>query len=160
MNKKKVIAWTLLLLWMTMIYVFSDMEGSLSLKLSNKIIVKSAEIKDEITHKDTSQMTEHEKDKSNQSLIKKYNYPIRKSAHIFEYLILSLIMYNLLTQYNVDRKHKYIYSILFCFLYACSDEFHQLFKNRTSKFTDVLIDTFGSTLGQAFVMVKFLINNK
>ena len=37
--------------------------------------------------------------------------------------------------------------MLFCFFYACTDEFHQLFvENRGSSFLDVLLDYTGSLL--------------
>jgi VanZ family protein len=39
------------------------------------------------------------------------------------------------------------YSLLICYLYALSDEFHQLFViGRSGEFKDVIIDTLGSIL--------------
>ena len=54
-------------------------------------------------------------------------------------------MYLLFNSYGV--KKILFYSILFCFIYACSDEIHQLFLDgRTAKVLDVCIDTCGSSL--------------
>ena len=37
--------------------------------------------------------------------------------------------------------------LVLCFLYACSDEFHQLFvPDRAGLFTDVLVDTAGAVI--------------
>ncbi|MBQ3466792.1 MAG: VanZ family protein, partial [Oscillospiraceae bacterium] len=42
----------------------------------------------------------------------------------------------------------FLTGLLFCFLYACSDEFHQLFvPGRAGMFSDVLIDTVGVLFG-------------
>ena len=44
-----------------------------------------------------------------------------------------------------NNKKLILYSMLICFLYACTDEFHQLFVyGRSAEIKDVLIDSFGS----------------
>lgn len=43
---------------------------------------------------------------------------------------------------------KSCFVILFCFIYACTDEFHQYFiSGRSSQFSDVIIDTGGALAG-------------
>ena len=45
----------------------------------------------------------------------------------------------------------FIFALSICFIYACTDEYHQTFvSGRTGQFTDSLIDTFGGTLGCLF----------
>jgi VanZ family protein len=62
------------------------------------------------------------------------------------YFILGVIVYLFLNKLGVS--HKIIFTILICFAYACSDEFHQMFVDeRTAKILDVFIDTIGSTCG-------------
>jgi hypothetical protein len=49
-------------------------------------------------------------------------------------------------------------SILFSFLYACTDELHQIFvPGRSAQFRDVLIDTLGASFGIAitYLTIKF-----
>ena len=46
--------------------------------------------------------------------------------------------------------------LLICFLYACTDEFHQLFRERTSSFIDVLIDTSGGLIAVLIIKLKDL----
>ena len=54
-----------------------------------------------------------------------------------------------------------IIPIVVAFVYACSDEFHQLFiDGRSSEFTDVLIDTCGAILGVLIINLIFKIIKK
>lgn len=76
---------------------------------------------------------------------KKYSHPVRKMAHFTVYLILGLFVFNFFKLFNINVV---ACSILICFLYACSDEFHQMFvMGRSGEFLDVLIDTTGSFIG-------------
>ncbi|MDE5977751.1 MAG: VanZ family protein [Turicibacter sp.] len=71
---------------------------------------------------------------------------IRKTAHFSEYFILYLLSVNVLLEYLTVKKSIYS-ALIFVFLYACTDEFHQLFvPDRVCAFTDVLIDTSGGAL--------------
>lgn len=72
---------------------------------------------------------------------------LRKGAHITEYVILCI---SLLAAFFCSQRRKtgrpwIVLGIVF--LYACSDEFHQLFvAGRSGKFTDVLIDCIGAAV--------------
>lgn len=69
---------------------------------------------------------------------------IRKAAHMSEYAILALLTYYALTKIAFNKKIIFQITFLISFLYACSDEFHQLFiSGRSGQFTDVLIDSAG-----------------
>ena len=75
------------------------------------------------------------------------NFIIRKSGHFLEYFILAVFIYNALKEF-IDKKYIIILTIFFVFLYACSDEIHQLFVvGREGKFSDVIIDTLGGVAG-------------
>lgn len=77
---------------------------------------------------------------------------IRKSAHFLEYMILCILSINVINKYNKSNKAVFIYSLILVFLYACTDEFHQLFiQGRAGKFADVCIDSLGGIFG--FVLV-------
>ncbi len=79
---------------------------------------------------------------------------IRKSAHFFEYLILGILVYNLIKNYKINNH--LILSIIICFLYASSDEFHQLFvPGRSCQILDILIDTIGSFTG-IIILKRFI----
>lgn len=71
------------------------------------------------------------------------NFIVRKSAHFIEYMILAILAYNVFDLY-LNRNRSMLITIILVFLYACSDEFHQLFiQGREGTFRDVIIDTLG-----------------
>ncbi|MDU2149173.1 MAG: VanZ family protein [Paeniclostridium sordellii] len=82
---------------------------------------------------------------------------IRKSAHMFLYFMLAILIYMVFK--NINNIKVYIYSLTGCFIYACTDEIHQLFiTGRSGEFKDVLVDTLGATIGLliVFIMNKIL----
>ncbi len=77
---------------------------------------------------------------------------IRKAAHTFEFFCLALASQSFFSELLLDRAHRraaaYSGAALWCFLYACSDEWHQLYvPGRAGQFRDVLIDCAGSAIG-------------
>lgn len=134
---KKYILLVLLILWMGLIFAFSNREGATSSKDSHSIVRVTIGNIYKIFNRDAS---EEEIDK----VIDRWENPVRKLAHFTEYFILGILMFFTLKEFGI--KNIYI-AILLCFLYACSDEIHQLFVPlRNGNFKDVLIDTSGSVL--------------
>lgn len=85
------------------------------------------------------------------------NFVVRKCAHFSEYFIFYLFLYNLYKE-NFPKKKALFLSLLSVFLYACTDEFHQLFvPGREARVRDVLIDTSGGTLA---MIICYFINLK
>lgn len=85
---------------------------------------------------------------------------IRKAAHVVAYAILSFLM--LFALWKTAKMKKWltmVITLLGSFLYACSDELHQMYTgDRTPKFTDVMIDTIGVMIGIiAFVFLQLTI---
>lgn len=75
---------------------------------------------------------------------------VRKTAHFTEYAILGALFYLNFIQFPRLNRHfkKILLPILFSFLYACTDEIHQIFvPGRSAQFRDVLIDTLGASFG-------------
>ena len=69
---------------------------------------------------------------------------IRKLAHMSEYAILALFTYYALIKIAFNKRIIFQITFLISFLYACSDEFHQLFiSGRSGQFTDIIIDSTG-----------------
>lgn len=93
---------------------------------------------------------------------------IRSLAHIFLYMLLGLtgfcFMKSLLALKGKRRKRDLIYgalgALVISFLYACLDEFHQMFVDgRTSTFRDVGYDAVGFSSAIAVAaLVAFLID--
>ncbi|MGZ7445240.1 VanZ family protein [Paenibacillus sp. TH7-28] len=71
---------------------------------------------------------------------------IRKSAHFSCYGLLGLLLMYALK--SGGRPRRLLITVLISFLYACSDELHQMLTpGRTALFQDVLIDTAGAICG-------------
>ena len=133
---KKIIKYILLVLWMSLIFWFSNQSGVDSSETSGSIVMMIVSFLEKI-----SGLT------INDSVISIMCFLIRKLAHFTLYFILGLISILILNEYNLSIKHKIIYATMFCLIYACSDEIHQLFvPNREGKLLDVGIDMLGGFL--------------
>ena len=143
---RKVIKIILVLLWMVMIFLLSNEEAVKSSKKSDGLIIKSVEL---FTGKSLS-------DQEKEKVLKYLVFPVRKCAHLSLYLILGILVISLLREYMVINTKLVLLSLLICFLYACSDEIHQLFvPGRSGEVRDVLIDTLGACLGVSFYYLVF-----
>ena len=134
-NKRKIIYWNLLIVWMIIICVMSNQPATISdsqsigvLELFSKVGININGIFGELA-----------------------NFVVRKCAHFLEYMILALLAFNVIKLY-FNIKQVVILTIVFVFLYACSDEIHQLFVlGREGAIRDVIIDTCG---GIVLVLIK------
>lgn len=73
---------------------------------------------------------------------------IRKLAHFSVYTLVGFLIMSLVSTYKLALKKRIIISMVSGFLYACSDEIHQLFvSGRSGEIRDILIDTSGVLLG-------------
>jgi len=74
-------------------------------------------------------------------------FAIKKSAHVIEYAIFTILMYRALKESGVEKKEAGVYSIIMAVLYGISDEFHQSFTpGRDPRIRDIIFDTIGSLL--------------
>lgn len=139
MVNKKYFNIFLVILWMVFIFIMSSLEGDASNAKSYFIVdmFKNIGLVNNIGAEEA------------------LNFIIRKNGHFLEYLILVILIYRALKEY-IDKKYIVILSIFFVFIYACSDEIHQLFVvGREGKFSDVIIDTLGGVAGMLlYKMIK------
>ncbi|RDY28680.1 hypothetical protein CHL78_003850 [Romboutsia weinsteinii] len=138
LNKKTIILIAIVLLWMGVIYNYSDKNGKES-KLSSDRVIKAVEVvgKTSLADKKNSKMTDI-----------RYIRLVRKSAHIMSYLILAVLVF--MASYEIKKSiNKSIwYSFIISTLYAMSDEYHQYFvPGRSASIKDVGIDMIGIILG-------------
>ena len=127
--KKITIKIILVIIWMIVIFCFSNQEATDSSKLSDGFIKNTIS---RVIHDDS------------ESAIKKFVKPVRKSAHFCVYLILGLLVMNC---FNINKKY-ILYSVIICMLYSISDEVHQIFvPGRSCELLDIFIDTCGSFIG-------------
>lgn len=131
---KKIIYFIPAFIWMIVIFLESSMTGTLSSNQSNVIVdfvysVLSIPLK----YQDT------------------VSFIVRKCAHISEFTILTLLLFYGLHKNNYHFK----FAFLIAFLYACLDEFHQLFiDGRAGQIQDVLIDSIGILI--AMIIIYFI----
>lgn len=148
---RKIIFGILIVSWMIIIFLFSNQNGDLSASKSQKIVnmIIKIFVKDFDSYFSIRQ----------KELLSKLSFLIRKCAHMTEYAILALLVFFFLT--DSLKLFRYIIPIIICFIYACSDEFHQSFVGgRGPSFKDVLIDTLGSILIIVCLFVFFFIRKK
>ncbi|MDO5039815.1 VanZ family protein [Clostridium sp.] len=136
---KRILSWILVIAWMIFIFYMSNQPANISNEQSDFVLNLIKNLGIDI----------------NNIYIDLAITIIRKGAHFSEYLILSLLYFNLLRFY-INKNKALVLSIILCFLYASTDEFHQLFvEGRAGRFTDVLIDTSGAFTASILV---FLVN--
>ncbi len=144
MKKIKIV---LIIIWMIVIFLLSNQPGDESSKLSNSLIDKTIVRVYEVFN---GRLNNLEK----RLIIEEYSYKVRKVAHFTEYFILGVLVYIYLIESYGSIK-SLLLTVLICFVYAVTDEFHQLFINdRAFSPVDILIDTSGSLVSSTILLVK------
>lgn len=152
LQKSRIIAVILLVIWAAVIFVMSAQPAKESSRLSGGIVTKVISVvcydfKDLSAERQTS-------------ITDTVTFIVRKTAHFLEYFILGLLAF---VTANTFRKYKFFVRTLsaaaFCVLYAVSDEIHQYFvPGRACRFGDICIDTAGSIL--AIVLLASIVTIK
>ena len=142
--KFKIISTSLIIIFIAIIFMFSNQDGTESKKTSDNFTRSVISIESKVTGK---KYTEKQIKKKIFDSRKK----IRKTAHFTLYFILGVCAYFTLKSYGVSNKIL-IYSILLCLGLAIFDEIHQLFSgDRSFKIFDIFIDTCGSSLSNLII---------
>jgi VanZ family protein len=87
-----------------------------------------------------------------QTRIEDIHHVIRKCGHLTEYAVLALLLWRAVRRPKKNDPRPWNWqeaglALSLVFLYAASDEFHQIFvPTRTARVSDVLIDTTGGAL--------------
>ena len=148
MNKKTFISFTFLFLWLLLIFYFSSQVADDSNELSHGIMNNIIKFIEGLFPNSTF-------DFSN------LNFYIRKSAHFITYLVLGVLTINAFSNLGLLRYRLFSYSLLFCVLYAASDEFHQSFvPGRSGQGSDVLLDSVGALVGILIYLLFWIKLNK
>ncbi|MGN1133514.1 MAG: VanZ family protein [Oscillospiraceae bacterium] len=141
---KRVILIGLVIIWCAVIFMFSADNSDESSEKSQSIVNTICEML--IPEYDDFTGAERAK------VVDKLEFWVRKTAHFTEYAVLGALCAAAL--YGFKNKFRYPISVGFSFLYACSDEIHQLFvSGRTGQFRDVIIDTSGAVAGALIVFL-------
>ena len=133
---RKIVLTILTILWMVTIFMFSNQKSYDSTNKSQSFVRSTIVNVYKLFDRNAS-------DEKLESIVETFDVPVRKCAHFLEYFILGVLVFFTLNSYGI--KNKYI-MIMLCFLYASSDEIHQLFVlGRSGSLIDVLLDTLGSS---------------
>lgn len=144
---KRIIKFILIVLWMLIIFIFSSDNSLESTKKSNSVITTVAEV---ILRRS---LTPNEKE----TYIDKFVVITRKGAHFTVYLILGILLLNFIKEFKPINYKSIFIAISLAFLYASTDEFHQLFvPGRSGEVKDILIDTIGASTG---CFIFYIIHN-
>lgn len=137
---KKYIIIICIILFIGVIYVFSNFKGEDSDKQSIGLLENTIGRIASIIDKD---ITEEEKTE----LYLKLNYPLRKIAHICEFFILSFLLCMLFHSFKFSMNKVILFTFIGSFIIACGDEIHQLFvPSRYGSIFDVFVDSIGIIL--------------
>lgn len=144
------ISWTVVVLYLALIFYFSSQDGTESHKVSAGLLQYLKVL--------ALVLPEYVQNYLIKYLINgngNLEFLLRKVAHFTEYFILSFIFYRAMIVSGSRIKKSIIVTVIFCFLYAVSDEIHQLFvPGRVFAVRDIIIDTSGALLGMAIVGLK------
>lgn len=144
MNKVKIlriVTAVLIIIDMAAIFLFSAQQAQQSESTSSSVITAAVKI----IHRDFDSWSQQDKDRT----VEAYQKLVRKLAHMAEYAVLGALSCAFALTFKRYRLATILCAV-FCFLYASSDELHQLFvPGRSGQLSDVLIDTLGSVLGIA-----------
>lgn len=147
----RIISVTLLLGWMVFIFVLSNENAGASSNTSGQIIKKIAQVVD----RDFVKLPLAQQN----SIIENWQSFVRTSAHFMEYIVLGFLAANTVRAFNVKQKFIYWLPVLFCCLYAASDEIHQIFiPGRSCQLGDIVVDTLGGVVGTiCFIVLMWII---
>ncbi|MGB4438210.1 MAG: VanZ family protein [Sedimentibacter sp.] len=140
-RKNNIISWIPAVIWMIVIFTLSAQPAVSSNNLSKSVTKIIVEIIGKIVPLQVEMSTVND-------LVSQFNHFVRKFAHFFAYMILELLIVNALVKSGIKGSKVFMFSITICFIYASSDEIHQLFvPGRGCQFKDVMIDIVGALAG-------------
>lgn len=142
----------LAVLWMVLIFAFSARDADRSTADSHR----AGRLVGTVLIRDFSEWSEPEKE----AFAIRIDHPVRKCAHALEYALLAVLFLGALIPEGTSYRETGFYRLALagCFLYACTDEIHQIFvPGRSCQPGDVLIDCTGALAGllAAFFCLRF-----
>ena len=145
MKIRKIISIILVLIGMTVIFMFSNMNGEKSTNTSKSLIEVTEDDINQEMYKDDSLDAKMKEEKRLTSVM---NKRIRKVAHFTEFCILAIVIVFAIESFGIKGYKAFIVAFFIILIYACSDELHQFFiSGRDARDKDIIIDTLGGILG-------------
>lgn len=80
------------------------------------------------------------------------DFAFKKSAHIFFYGVLAILLYRGMIGEGINKKMAAIWALVLAIFYGVTDEYHQSFtQGREARIRDIGFDGIGATLGSTLV---------
>lgn len=134
------------------IFNFSSQEGQVSSGTSSKVANILLDI-----FANGKEMTLQEKE----TQIEIMQPFVRKGAHFSIYMLLGILVMCCAQTFKWHNEYRFDVSVMFTFLYACTDELHQRFvAGRSGQFSDVCLDTVAASFGIIIVLIIALTVHK
>lgn len=143
--KKKIVIMILIVIWMGVVFSFSNQGATESSGVSGKVTERIV---------DSLHITEGCNQEDAKIVLKNIENIVRKIAHFSIYTIGGILIYLELNLYNISDSKKIIYSQILGSLYASTDELHQLIiPGRSGEIRDVVIDSCGIFTGIIIILI-------
>ena len=147
-NILRIIFLILIIINSLIIFGFSSQNGEESGSLSKTVITKIADIL-------------NVKNENKSVFLDIGEKVIRKLAHFSIYTLLGIWSISFIHTFNLKIKYQITITTIWGFLYASTDEFHQMFsKGKTASINDVIIDTLGVIFGLLLVLLVLKLEEK
>ena len=131
----RIVSVALIVVWAVVIFSFSAQPDTESSEISGHVSYRIVKMWNQVFG------LKHSGPELEQ-MAQKIEYPVRKAAHMSEYAVLALLIFQALTAFD-RKKNRGCMSLA----YAATDEFHELFvPGIAGRVTDVLIDSAGAFL--------------
>lgn len=145
-NFKRFFIWILPVAAAAAIFFFSAQPGDDSAQLSSGFIQSILKAFSGITGIESADM---------EKMLAILSAPVRKGAHVTEYIVLYLSLILAMYVSGLRGYRRIGLAMMITFLYACTDEFHQVFvPGRAGRFTDVMIDCTGALIICIFIIFR------
>ncbi|MER2113744.1 MAG: VanZ family protein [Solibacillus isronensis] len=132
---RKLIAWLIVVLWMILIFYFSQQPAFDSKGLSTTISKQLIDVVEKVTPLENL----HEG---------QVDHIVRKNAHFTIYFFLGIFALLALKLTGLKHSRSAIIALVLCMIYAVTDEYHQLFvEGRGAQLKDIFIDWAGAATG-------------
>ena len=143
---KRWVTGLLLVVWMAVIFAFSNQVAEESAQSSQTVAYQIASWQNKV----------FQLEKGEEELVAQADsmqFSIRKCAHMCEYAVLAVLFFLHLGCYPLDRKWAVALAWAFTVCYAALDEGHQLLvMGRSGEMRDVCIDGIGGLIGLGVVL--------
>ena len=117
MKVKKIIYAILIAIWMITVFMLSNESSDESSGTSGNTIRAIINLIPSIRNMEVNEK---------EAIVKSLQPIVRKLAHFTIYTIGGILAFANINQYNIEMKKKIIFSIAFGFVYAITDETHQM----------------------------------